>query len=389
MTLNFDLPEESIMMRDAVRDFAVKEIKPIAQELDQEEKFSPPLVKKMGDLGLMGMTIPESYGGSELSYLSYIIAVEEIARIDGSSAATVAAHNSLGVGPIYYFGNEIQKENYLPKLTTGKALWGFGLTEAEAGSDAGGTKTKAEFKDDIWSINGSKIFITNASGSLNLGSTVQAVTNSLPNGRKEYTCFLVDAGLEGFNTVTMHKKMMWRSSITSELYFTDVKVSNDKMLGKRGEGFHQMLDTLDKGRLSIGAMGLGCAQGAFDLALDYATQRKAFGKPISTFQINAFKLADMAVEIEAARNILYKACWLFDQERKEYKKLAAMAKLYCSDVAHRCVNHAVQLFGGYGLMKEYDIERFYRDQKLLDIGEGTDEIQRLVISRYIGAYPKK
>ena len=386
MTINFDLPEEAAMMRDAVREFAEKEIAPVAGELDEKEEFSPQLTKKMGDIGLMGVFIPEEYGGSDLNYLAYIVAVEEIARIDGSQAATVAAHNSLGIGPIYYFGTEEQKKHYLPKLTTGEKLWGFGLTEADAGSDAGGTKTKATQDGDNWVINGSKIFITNASESVNLGSTVQTVTGSRPDGRKEYTSFLVDLGTEGFDAVTMHKKLMWRASITSELYFTNCKVPKSQMLGKRGEGFHQMLDTLDKGRLSIGAMGLGCAQGAFELAMEYAQQRKQFGKKISTFQANAFKLADMATEIEAARNLLYKATWLFDQGRSEYAKFAAMAKLYCSEVAHRAVHAAVQIHGGYGLMKEYPIERFYRDQRLLEIGEGTSEIQRLVISRYIGCY---
>ena len=386
MTINFDLPEESVMIRDTVREFAEKEIAPIAGELDEQETFSYELTKKMGDLGLMGVFLPEEYGGSGLSYLSYIIAVEELARVDGSQAATVAAHNSLGIGPIYYFGTKDQKETYLHQLTTGEKLWGFGLTEPDAGSDAGGTKTKAIKDADEYIINGSKIFITNASEKINLGSTVQAVTGTTPEGRKIYTCFLVEQGTEGFEARTMHKKLMWRASITSELYFTNCRIPEMNMLGKVGEGFHQMLDTLDKGRLSIGAMGLGCAQGAYELALDYAKQRKAFGKPISHFQINAFKLADMAVEIEAARNLLYKATWLFDQGRSEYSKFAAMAKLYCSEVSNRVVNHAVQIHGGYGLMKEYPVERFYRDQRLLEIGEGTSEIQRLVIARQLGCF---
>ncbi|MHA1941301.1 MAG: acyl-CoA dehydrogenase family protein [Candidatus Hodarchaeales archaeon] len=384
--MSFDLPEEASMMRDAIREFAEKEIAPIAGELDEQEKFSPKLTKKMGDLGLMGMCIPEKFGGSDLSCLSYIVAVEEIARIDGSQAATVAAHNSLGIGPIYYFGNEEQKERYLPKLTTGEKLWGFGLTEPGAGSDAGASKTKSVQDGNEWIINGSKNFITNGSTPASLGSTVQTISGLRPDGNKEYTCFLVDQGTEGFETQTMHQKMMWRASITSELFFTNCRVPSTQMLGKRGEGFHQMLDTLDKGRLSIGAMGLGCAQGAYELALEYATERKAFGRKIATFQANAFKLADMATEIEAARNLLYKATWLFDQGRSEYKKYAAMAKLYCSEVANRVVNKAVQIHGGYGLMKAYPVERFYRDQKLLEIGEGTSEIQRLVISRYIGCY---
>lgn len=387
MTINFDLPEDAAMMREAVREFAEKEIQPIAGELDEKEEFSPTLTKKMGDLGLFGITIPEEYGGADLTYLAYIVAVEELARVDGSQAATVASHNSLGIGPIYYFGNEEQKENYLPKLTTGEKLWGFGLTEPDAGSDAGGTKTKAKQDGDGWVINGSKIFITNASGPASLGATVQTVTGTRSSGRKEYTCFLVDQGTEGFEARTMHQKLMWRASITSELFFTDCRVPNKNMLGTQGEGFHQMLDTLDKGRLSIAAMGLGCAQGALELSLEYAKQRVAFGKPISTFQAIAFKLADMATEVEAARNLLYKACWAFDQGRP-YQKLAAMAKLYCSEVARRCVNHGVQIHGGYGLMKEYDIERLFRDQKLTEIGEGTSEIQRLVISRYLGCYPK-
>ncbi|PWI47632.1 acyl-CoA dehydrogenase [Candidatus Heimdallarchaeota archaeon B3_Heim] len=386
MTLSFDLPEEASMMRQAVRDFAEKEIAPIAGDLDEREEFSPSLTKKMGDLGLLGVYLPEEYGGSDLSYLSYIIAVEELARIDGSQAATIAAHNSLGIGPIYYFGSNEQKEKYLPQLTTGEKLWGFGLTEPEAGSDAGASKTKAVKEGDLWVINGSKNFITNGSSPASLGVTVQTITGSRPDGKKEYTCFLVDQGTEGFEATEMHRKMMWRASITSELFFTKCKVPESQMLGKRGEGFHQMLDTLDKGRLSIAAMGLGCAVGAYELALEYARQRTAFGRKIATFQANAFKLADMATEIEAARNLLYKATWLYDQGRAEYKKYAAMSKLYCSEVANRIVNHAVQIHGGYGLMKEYPVERFYRDQKLLEIGEGTSEIQRLVIARYIGCY---
>ena len=389
MTLNFDLPEEAIMMRQSVREFAEKKIKPVARELDEKEQFSPEITKAMGDLGLFGIYLPEEYGGAGLDYLNYVIAVEEIARVDGSHAATVAAHNSLGIGPIYYFGNEEQKEKYLPKLTTGEKLWGFGLTEPEAGSDAGGSKTKAVKEGDHWVINGSKIFITNGSGPHSLGVTVQAVTGTRPDGKKSYTCFLVEQGTPGFEAIDMHGKMMWRASITSQLYFNDVKVPDSAILGKQGEGFHQMLDTLDKGRISIAAMGLGCAQGAYEMALAYAKERKQFGKPISTFQVNAFKLADMYLEIEAARTLLYKTAWLYDQGREEYKKYAAMSKLYCSEVAHRCVNHAVQLHGGYGLMKEYEVERFYRDQKLLEIGEGTSEIMRLVISRKIGCYDTK
>jgi alkylation response protein AidB-like acyl-CoA dehydrogenase len=384
--MNFDLPEEVTLIRETVREFAEKEISPMAEELDAKEKFSPELTKKMGDLGLFGAYLPEKYGGSEMSYLAYIVAVEELARVDGSQAATVAAHNSLGIGSIYYFGSEEQKKKYLPKLTTGEYVWGFGLTEPEAGSDAGASQTKAVKEGDYWIINGSKIFITNGSTPASLGSTVQAVTGVRPDGKKEYSCFIVEQGTEGFETRSIYNKMVWRASITSSLFFSDCKVPEANMLGKQGEGFHQMLDALDKGRLSIGAMGLGCAQGAYEQALEYAKQRKAFGQPIARFQANSFKLANMAVEIEAARNLLYKATWFFDQGRNEYKKLAAMAKLYCSEVSKRVVHEAVQIHGGYGLMKEYPVERFYRDQRLLEIGEGTSEILRLVISRYIGCY---
>ncbi len=387
--INFDLPEEATMMREAVREFAEKEIAPVAQELDEREEFSPSLTRKMGDIGLFGIFLPEEYGGSDLDYISYMVAVEEVARIDGSQAATVAAHNSLGIAPIYYFGTDEQKEKYLPKLTTGEKLWGFGLTEADAGSDAGASKTRAVQEGEEWVINGSKIFITNGSPPVSLGCTVQTVTGAREDGKKEHTCFLVDHPTPGFEAVTMHKKLMWRSSLTSELYFTNCRVAGSQMLGKRGEGFRQMLDTLDKGRLSIGAMGLGCAQGALDLALDYAKQRKTFGHPISTYQGINFKLADMAVEVEAARNLLYKAAWYYDQGRADYRKLAAMAKLYCSEVAHRCTHAAVQIHGGYGLMKDYAVERLYRDQRLLEIGEGTSEIQRLVIARYLGCYNVK
>lgn len=386
MPLNFDLPEEAEMMRDTVRKFAEEVIRPKARELDEKEEFSPEITKQMGELGLFGFCIPEEYGGNGIDYVPYMVAVEELARVDGSQAATVAAHNSLGIGPLYKFGNEQQRKKYLPPLCTGEKVWGFGLTEPEAGSDAGGTKTTAHKDGNEWVINGAKTFITNASTDACLGVTVQAVTGTRPDGKKEYSCFIVENGTKGFEARTLHHKMLWRASITSELFFDDCRVPAENMLGQQGEGFHQMLDTLDRGRLSIAAMGLGCAQGAYELALNYAKERKQFGKPICTFQVNAFKLADMAVEIEAARNLLYKAAWLCANDREEYKTLSSMAKLYCSEVAGRCVNHGVQLHGGYGLMKEYDIERFYRDQKLLEIGEGTSEILRLVIARRVGCF---
>ena len=381
--MDFDLTREQEMIRKEVRKFAQSEIAPVAIELDEQEEFSEDLTRKMGEIGLFGMFVSEKYEGQGMDYLSYIIAVEEIARVDGSQAATIAAGNSLGIGPLYYFGTEAQKQKYLPKLCSGEALWGFGLTEPTAGSDAGGSKTTAVRDGDEWVINGSKIFITNAACDMTLGVTVQAITGERENGKPEYSCILVEAGTPGFKAVPMKKKMMWRSSNTAELYFDNVRVPLDNILGEKGDGFHQMLKTLDGGRLSIGAMGLGGAQGAYEAALKYAKQREQFNQPISKFQAVAFKLADCAMEIECGRNLMYKACWLRDHKRP-FEKEAAMAKLYCSELMGRVANHAVQIHGGYGLMKDYGVERFYRDQKLLDIGEGTSEVQRIVISRYIG-----
>ncbi len=382
--MDFSLSTEHEILRRSVHNFALKEIRPLAQDLDEREEFSADLTRAMGRLGLFGMVVPENYGGQGLDHLGYIIAVEEIARIDGSQAATVAAANSLGISPLYDYGTEAQKSKYLPKLCSGEWLWGFGLTEANAGSDAGSTQTTAVLDGDEWVINGSKIFITNASTDISLGVTVLAKTGVREDGKKELSCILVEKGTPGYETREMKGKMVWRASNTSELYFEDCRVPKDSLLGTRGEGFHQMLKTLDGGRLSIGAMGLGGAQGCYDRALQYAKERIQFNRPISQFQINAFKLADMATEIELARLLLYKACWLKDNG-KPFTKEAAMAKLYCSEMMSRCANHAVQLHGGYGLMKDYDVERFYRDQKLLEIGEGTSEVMRIVIARLIGA----
>ena len=380
--MDFELTETQQMIRQTVRDFAEREVKPRARELDEKGEFSYELTKMMGDLGLFGMTLPEKYGGQGLDTLSYIIAVEELARVDGSHAATLAAHNSLGISPIYEFGTEEQKMKYLPQLCTGEGLWSFGLTEPGAGSDSRGSKTTAILEGDEWVINGSKIFITNGASDISKGCTVQAVSGE-KDGKKIFTTVIVESGTPGFRRVPMHNKMMWRASDTSELYFDEVRVPKENLLGKVGEGSHIMLHTLDGGRLSIGAMGLGLAQGAFEMALAYAQERKQFGKPLTKFQVNAFKLADMAMKIELARNLLYKACWLKDTG-KPYTKEAAMSKLYCSEIAKEVADEAVQIHGGYGLMKDYDIERFYRDQRLLQIGEGTSEIQRLVISRQIG-----
>jgi short/branched chain acyl-CoA dehydrogenase len=382
--MDFRLSTDHEILRESVRSFAEKEIKPVARELDEKEAFSYETMQKMAELGLFGIFVSEEYGGQAMDYISYIIAVEELARVDGSHAATVAAENSLGIGPLFYFGSDEQKKKYLPKLCSGEALWGFGLTEPNAGSDAANTQTSAVLDGNQWVINGSKIFITNAATAITAGVTVLARTGIRDDGKPELSCIIVEAGTPGFTAKEMHGKLMWRASNTSELYFEDCRVPKDNLLGPRGQGFHQMMKTLDGGRLSIGAMGLGGAQGCFDMALKYSQEREQFGRAIATFQVNAFKLADMATEIECARLLLYKACWLHDNSLP-FAKEAAMAKLYCSEVMYRAANHAVQLHGGYGLMKEYNVERFYRDQKLLEIGEGTSEVQRLVIARYLGA----
>jgi alkylation response protein AidB-like acyl-CoA dehydrogenase len=382
--MDFQLTEEQNLTRQAVRDFAEKEIAPIARELDEKEQFSIELTQKMAELGLLGCFVSEKYGGSNMGYISYIIVVEELARVDGSQAATIAAGNSLGIGPIYYFGNEKQKQEWLPKLCSGECLAAFGLTEPEAGSDAGSSRTTAEVKGKDWVINGRKIFITNAACPLTGVIVVQAVTGKREAGHAELSCFIVPRDAPGFTAKEMKGKMMWRSSNTGELFFDDCIVPKENLLGRIGDGFHQMLTTLDGGRLSIAAMGLGGSQGAFEIALEYANSRVQFGRPISSFQVNAFKLADMALEIELARNFLYKVCWMRENNLSITKE-AAMAKLYCSEVMHRCVHQGLQLHGGYGLMKDFRIERFYRDQRLLEIGEGTSEILRIVIARHIGA----
>lgn len=380
--MDFDLPQEHQLLRDTVRAFAEAEIAPVAAELDAREEFSVELTKKMGQLGLFGMMVSPEYGGQGLDYLAYVVACEELARVDGSQAATVSAGNSLGIGPLYYFGTEDQKQKYLPALCTGEGLWAFGLTEPGAGSDSRASQTKAIEADEAWVINGSKIFITNASSPISLGTTVQTVTGTRGKG-PELTCFLVEHGTTGFAATTMHGKLMWRGSDTAELSFDDCRVSEDAMLGTRGGGSSLMLETLDSGRLGIAAMALGAAQGAFEAAVAYAKEREQFGQKIGTFQGVSFQLADMAMEIEHARTFLYRAAWLRDQDRP-FRTEASMAKLYCTEMASKVTDAAVQIHGGYGLMKESAVERFYRDQRILRIGEGTSEIQRVVIGRSLG-----
>ena len=378
--MNFGLTEKQIELRAKVREFAEKEVKPVAAFNDEHEKFDVELTKKMGQLGLLGMCVPQEYGGQGLDTLSYIIAVEELARVDGSTAATIAADNSLGIGPIKDYGTKEQKEKYLPKLCKDH-LWGFGLTEEPAGSDSRGTKSTAKKVDNQWVINGTKIFITNSATPMTLGSTIQVISGE-SNGKPEFTAFLIENTTPGFTQRPMDRKMMWRASNTGELKFNNVKLNDENILGKPGDGSHIMLATLDGGRLSIGAMGLGCAQGAFEMALEYSKQREQFGKPVCKFQAVSFMLAEMAMKIEAARELLYKACRMKDAHLP-YGKQAAMAKLYCSQVAAEVCDKAVQVMGGHGLLKDFNMERFYRDQRILQIGEGTSEILKLVISRYI------
>ena len=383
MGLSFELSEEQKILRQTVRNFAEREIRPVCRELDEKEEFSVELTRKMGELGLFGLLVSEEYGGSGMGYLSYMIAVEEIARVDGSQAATLAAGVSLGISPIYYFGNEEQKRYWLPKLCSGEMLASFGLTEPNAGSDAGASQTTAVLDGNEWVINGSKIFITNSCTPISGVCVVQCVTGKRPDGKRELSCILVPNGTKGFTARPMKGKMVWRASNTGELIFEDCRVPKENLLGKRGDGFHQMLATLDGGRLSIGAMGLGGAQGAYEAALRYANEREQFGRTIGSFQAVAFKLADMATQIEAARWLLYYAAWLADNKRP-FTKEAAMAKLYCSEVMRRVADQAVQIHGGYGLMKEFFVEKYYRNAKLLEIGEGTSEVQRIVIARQIG-----
>jgi short-chain 2-methylacyl-CoA dehydrogenase len=376
--VNLDLTDEHELLRRTVRDFAVERIAPAAEELDREHRFPYELVREMAELGLMGMTIPEELGGAGTDTVSYAIAVEELTRVDSSVAITMAAHHSLGTLPIYLFGSEEQKQEWVPQLASGEKLAAFGLTEPEAGSDAGASRTRAELQDGEWVVNGSKIFITNAGTDITACVTITAVT-----GDDEISNIIVPNGTPGYAIAPPMQKLGWRASDTRELSFRDVRVPEGNLLGPRGQGFRQFLEILDGGRISVAAMGLGLAQGAYDLAAEYAKERKQFGKPISSFQAIQFQLADMATEIEAGRNMVYKAAWLKDQGRP-FAKEAAMAKLYTGELSHRAANTALQIHGGYGFMDEYAISRLYRDQKILEIGEGTNEVQRMVIAKHLG-----
>jgi short/branched chain acyl-CoA dehydrogenase len=376
--VNFDLGEEHELVRRTVRDFAEQRIAPVAEELDREERFPYDIVAELAELGLMGMPIPEEYGGAGTDTLSYAIAVEELTRVDSSVAITVAAHTSLGTMPIFLFGSEEQKREWLPQLASGQKLAAFGLTEPDAGSDAGAARTRAELRDGSWVVNGSKIFITNAGTDITACVTITART-----GEDEISNLIVPNGTPGYEISAPMRKLGWHASDTRELSFRDCAVPEGNLLGPRGQGFRQFLEILDGGRISVAAMAIGLAQGAYDLAERYAKERRQFGKPIVEFQAVQFKLADMATEIEAGRNLVHKAAWLKDQGRP-FAKEAAMAKLYTGELSHRVANWALQIHGGYGYMEEYAISRFYRDQKILEIGEGTNEVQRMVIARHLG-----
>jgi short-chain 2-methylacyl-CoA dehydrogenase len=376
--VNYDLADEHELLRRTVRDFAEQRIAPVAEELDREHRFPYDIVAELADLGLMGIPIPEEYGGAGGDTLSYAIAIEELTRIDSSVAITVAAHTSLGTMPILLYGTNEQKAEWLPGLASGRRLGAFGLTEPGAGSDAGATRTRAELRDGHWIVNGSKIFITNAGTDISACVTITART-----GEDEISNLIVPKGTPGYEISAPMEKMGWNASDTRELSFHDCAVPEANLLGPRGNGFRQFLEILDGGRISVAAMGVGLAQGAYELAFNYAKERVQFGRPIAKFQAVQFRLADMATEIEAGRQLVYKAAWLKDEGRP-FAREAAMAKLYTGILSNRVVNDALQIHGGYGYMDEYAVSRFYRDQKVLEIGEGTNEVQRMVIAKHLG-----
>jgi alkylation response protein AidB-like acyl-CoA dehydrogenase len=376
--LSFDLSDEHRLFRDTVREFAEREIGPQAERLDREATFPLDLVARAAELGLMGIPIPAEWEGAGADTLAYAIAIEELARVDQSFAITVAAHTSLGTQPINLFGTPEQKGRWLPQLASGRRLAAFGLTEPGAGSDAGATRTTGRLDDGEWVIDGAKMFITNAGTEITALVTVTART-----GPDEISNIVIENGTAGYTQSEPMKKMGWRSSDTRELAFAGCRVPEDHLLGPRGNGLRQFLEILDGGRISVAALGLGAAQGAYEMSLAYAREREQFGRPIGRFQAVAFKLADMATEIEAARNLVYKAAWLKDEGR-DFAQVAAMAKLYTGELSRRVCNEALQIHGGYGFMDEFPVSRFYRDQKVLEIGEGTNEIQRMVIARGLG-----
>jgi short/branched chain acyl-CoA dehydrogenase len=376
--VNYELSDEQELLRRTVREFSETRVAPVAEELDREGRFPYDLVSELAELGLMGIPIPEEYGGGGADTVSYAIAVEELTRIDSSVAITVAAHTSLGTMPIFLYGDERQKQEWLPELASGRKLAAFGLTEPDAGSDAGATRTRADLRDGEWIVNGSKIFITNAGTDITACVSITALT-----GEGEISNIVVPNGTAGYEISPPMHKLGWHASDTRELSFKDCAVPEGNLLGPRGRGFAQFMEILDGGRISVAAMGVGLAQGAYDLAFAYAKEREQFGRPIAKFQAVQFALADMATEIEAGRQLVYRAAWLKD-EGKRFGLAAAQAKLYTGLLSNRAANAALQIHGGYGFMDEFAISRLYRDQKILEIGEGTNEVQRMVIARLLG-----
>jgi len=382
--MNFELSEDHRLIQRTVRDFARNEVAPVAEELDRTKSFPYEIVRQLGELGLMGIPFPEEYGGGGGDTLAYSLAVEELTRVDSSVAITLCAHTSLGTQPIYLFGSEAQKREWLPQLCSGRRLGAFGLTEPEAGSDAGNTRTRARLDNGEWVIDGSKQFITNAGTDISGVVSITAVTSNGAGADREISNLLVPNGTSGYEPGEPYRKMGWNASDTRPLTFADCRVPEENLLGERGQGFRQFLHVLDIGRIGVAAMGVGLAQGALDEALAYAKERRAFGQPISKFQAIQSKLADMATEIEAARLLVYKAAVQKDRG-ENFSLTAAQAKLKTGRLAVRAAEEAVQIHGGYGYIEEYPVCRFYRDAKILTIGEGTDEVQQMVIARALGA----
>jgi butyryl-CoA dehydrogenase len=380
--MDLSLTGEQQMIRDMCREFAEEEIKPRAEEMDRTAEFPYDLVRKMGELGLLGLPFPEEYGGAGADFLAYCVALEEIGRGDASVAITMEAHTSLGAMPFFRFGSEAQKQRYLGPLARGEQLWAFGLTEPGAGSDSGGTQTHAELKEGVWHIDGAKNFITNAGTDITGGVTITAVTGKLADGHKEITNLIVPKGTPGYLIGKPYHKMGWRASDTRPLAFEDCQVPEADTIGERGAGFHHFMEILDGGRVAIAAMSVGLAQACLDESLKYARERKQFGRPIARFQAIQFKLADMAMEVELARLMYYKAAWLH-MNGQPYAREASMAKLYASETAKRAADQAVQIHGGYGFMDEYPVSRYYRNVKVHEIGEGTSEVQRLIIAKHL------
>jgi alkylation response protein AidB-like acyl-CoA dehydrogenase len=380
--VNFELSDEQRLLRDTVREFALQEVKPVAGELDRTKSFPYEIVAKLGGLGLMGIPFPEEYGGGGADTLSYVLAVEELTRIDSSVAITVAAHTSLGTMPIYLWGSDEQKDEWLPRLCSGERLASFGLTEPEAGSDAGNVRTTAELDDGEWVVNGAKQFITNSGTDISGCVSITAVTGEA-GGRKEISNLIVPTGTPGYEIGEAYRKMGWNASDTRPLSFEDCRLPESSLLGRRGEGFKNFLHILDGGRIGVAAMGVGLAQGALDEAISYAKERQAFGQAISKFQSIQAKIADLSAQIEAARLLTWRAA-LEKDAGQSFTLTAAQAKLITGRLAVRATEEAVQIHGGYGYIEEYPVCRFYRDAKILTIGEGTDEVQQMVIARQLG-----